>query len=97
MLKPNNLDSKIYKLVDLQIIALLKEMGYKNVRLILQSSDNRQQATVEVIPERENCIGLDLISLNSAEILDYFDGPSAMARYVIRRDFFCNGKLRVES
>lgn len=87
MLKPDDLDSEIYKPVNLQIIALLKEMGYKNIRFILQPSDSRQQATVEVIPEREDSIGLDLIPLNSAEILDYFDGPSAMARYVIRRDF----------
>ena len=77
----------MYKLVNLQIIALLKEMGYKNVRLILQSSDSRRQATVEVIPGREDSIGLDLIPLNSAEILDYFDGPSAMASYVIKRDY----------
>lgn len=87
MLKPNDLDSKMYQKVNLQIIALLKEIGYKNVRLILQSSANRQQATVEVIPGRENSIGLDLISLNSTDILDYFEGPSAMARYVIRRDY----------
>ena len=87
MFKPDNLDSKMYKLVNLQIIELLKEMGYKNVRLILQSSESRLQATVEVIPGREDNIGLDLIPLNSAEILDYFDGRSAMARYVIRQDY----------
>lgn len=77
----------MFRLVNLQIIELLKAMGYKNVRFILQSSDNKRQATVEVIPGREDSIGLDLIPLNSAEILDYFDEPSAMARYVIRRDF----------
>ena len=86
----------MYTEVNLEIIEALKERDYKSVRFILQSSDNKTLAIVEVIPGREDCIQFDQIPLNSAEILDYFDQPTPMAKYVIDQKHLTSWKWTVK-
>ena len=77
----------MYTEVNPEVLESLRSKGFKSVRLILLADGNKTQAFVEVVPGMEEGFSADLIQLNSAEILDYFDGPSAMARYLIDRKY----------
>ena len=77
----------MYTEVNPEVLESLRNTGFKSVRLILLPGGNKTQACVEVVPGMEQGFSAELIQLNSAEILDYFDGPSAMVRYLIDRKY----------
>jgi hypothetical protein len=73
--------------VDLDIIESLKAKGFDNIQFHLQLTNDRAQATVELIPTKGQDFELTSVALNSSEILDYLEGGSGMARYVIDGDW----------
>jgi len=79
--------AKSYTEVNLEIIASLRTKGYKHIHFILQPTVDSIQAVVEVIPGKQKNTQLNLIPLSGSEILDYFDEPSPMTKYVIDQDF----------
>ncbi len=72
-----------YKNVTLDTIRDLRAKGFTHIRLELTDSGNPLLAVVEVIPGKDMGFDPDVIPLNSPEILDYFEEPSPMARYII--------------
>ncbi len=73
--------------VTLETMQALKSRGFTRIRFKLKDFGNSSQAIVEVIPGKGESFSLDTISLNSREILDYFEEPSPMARYIINRNY----------
>ena len=73
--------------VDMDIIKSLKAKGFKNIQFDLQLTDDRVQATVEIVPTKGGDFELSSEGLNSYELKDYFEGRSPMARYVIDRGY----------
>ena len=69
--------------VDLDIIESLKAKGFDNIQFHLQLTNDRSQATVELIPTKGQDFELTSVALNSSEILDYLEGGSGMARSVV--------------
>lgn len=70
---------KDFEEVNLDTIQVLKAKGFKNIQLNLLYTNDSMRATVEVIPGKEQDFNVNLIPLNSPEILDYFNGPSPLA------------------
>ena len=73
--------------VDLDIIESLKAKGFDNIQFHLQLTNDRSQATVEILPTKGQDFELTSVALNSSEILDYLEGGTGMARYVIDGDW----------
>ena len=73
--------------VDLDIIESLKAKGFDNIQFHLQLTNNRSQATVELIPTKGQDFELTSVALNSSEILDYVEGGMGMARYVVEESW----------
>ena len=73
--------------VNLDIIESLKAKGFDNIQFHLQLTNNRSQATVELIPTKGQDFELTSVALNSPEILDYLEGGTGMARYVVEESW----------
>ena len=73
--------------VDLNIIESLKAKGFDNIQFHLQLTNDRSQATVELIPTKGQDFELTSVALNSSELLDYLERGSGMARYVVEESW----------
>ena len=73
--------------VDLDIIESLKAKGFDNIQFHLQLTNDRSQATVELIPTKGQDFELTSVALNSSELLDYLERGSGMARYVVEESW----------
>ena len=69
--------------VDLDIIESLKAKGFDNIQFHLQLTNDHSQATVEILPTKGQDFELTSVALNSSEILDYLEGGTGRARYVV--------------
>lgn len=73
--------------VNQHTIHFLKKQGFTSVLLVLLKNSNSYRATVEMIPVKDHESELNSISLYSNEILDYLNGYSPMAEYIIDQKY----------
>ncbi len=78
---------KAYTPFSTEIVQQLKNQGYKSVQLVLLDTCDKQQATVEMIPGKEDNSDMDRISIYSDEIGEYAGINSVMTRYVIDQTY----------
>ncbi|MEJ7693209.1 hypothetical protein [Daejeonella sp.] len=78
---------KSYTEVNQDIILTLKNQGYTSVEFVPRDSDDNLQATIELIPGSRLDFNLNVLSLDSPEIVHYLNGGAPMARYIINPEY----------
>lgn len=65
------------------LLSELKSKGYKTIQTNLINSPDPHLATVEIIPLRVETFGLDMVPIDSNEVLEYCDENNMMVNYLI--------------
>jgi len=78
--------SKTYIEVTPETIEALKSNGFISVRMVLFDRENKEQATIELIPDKQSDFELGRILLDHQEIYDFIDGYSTMTKYIIDQE-----------
>ena len=78
---------KTYMQVTPETIEALKSNGFISVRMVPFDRENKEQATIELIPDKQSDFELGWILLNSKDIYDFIDGYSPMTKYIIDQKY----------
>ena len=79
--------NEAYTEISLEIIKVLIARGYHSVRIVARDDKSGNHSTIELIPMRSSEFQLDLVLLDSPEILTYIGHNSPMVKFIVNRAF----------